>query len=94
MMSDIYRNANRFFVWLGEGTAESDSAIDWCEQSSDRQFLGDHGLYPRNKYILAQWAFWQMLKATAKFSVRGNKKRSRPYQNLTFLMSHRSSQVS
>lgn len=87
MMFDIYRNANRVFIWLGEGTAESDYAIDWCEQSSDRQFLGDHGLYPRNKYILAQWAFWHMLKATAKFSVRGNKKRSRPYQSLTFLMS-------
>jgi hypothetical protein len=30
MMLDIYRNADRVYIWLGEGTHGSDYALDWC----------------------------------------------------------------
>lgn len=38
MMADIYSQADRVIVWLGEGTPESDYALEWCQHECRRTF--------------------------------------------------------
>jgi hypothetical protein len=39
MMKDIYSNASRVYIWLGEGTDRSDYALDWCIYASRQGFM-------------------------------------------------------
>ena len=39
LMRDIYSKARRVFIWLGNGTKESDQALDWITQTSDYETI-------------------------------------------------------
>ena len=61
MMSDIYANACRVYVWLGERTDDSDYALDWCVDVS-REFFPS---LPLTVKISPPMMPWEMLRFTA-----------------------------
>ena len=73
MMLDIYRNADRVYAWLGEGTPESDYAIDWCRDisreaipsSSYEKFIG-------LPFFFEPWMIWAGLKFLYRCVRAGN----------------------
>jgi hypothetical protein len=72
MMFDIYRNANHVFVWLGQGTDDSDKAMDWCEAATRNAFEDPDEIYTGRPYFAYIWLMLKGLKAILKYIALGN----------------------
>jgi hypothetical protein len=61
IMRDIFANAHRVYIWLGERTEESDYALDWCVDVSREVY----GAVPKRLGVylpMKPWDIWESFK--------------------------------
>lgn len=72
LMADIYSLARQVYIWLGEGTPESDAAIEYLNKAAFQEVLVEAGEnqyeIPRSKLFYVKQAWKMFTRQTANLS--------------------------